>query len=438
MGDNIFNTDLPKNWEITDLGTVCDRGGGSIQTGPFGSQLHASDYVSVGIPFVMPTNIGENRIVEDGIVRVREEDANRLFRHKLRVGDIVYSRRGDVTKRALIREREDGWMCGSGCMKIRFGEGVVDPTYASMFLGHPVIKDWIVRHAIGATMPNLNTSVMSAVPFLLPPLEEQKAIAKVLSSLDDKIELNRRMNVTLEAMARALFKAWFVDFEPVHANKENRPSTSASPEIAKLFPSDFENGIPEGWRFGKLGDVLDAKGGTTPSTKNSTFWDGENFWATPKDLSNLRFPVLLNTDRKITDEGVQQISSGVLPKGTLLLSSRAPIGYLAISQTPVSINQGFIAIQGKELSNLYMLFWLKENMESVKSRANGSTFQEISKSSFRAVEIAVPINPIRDRFDAFAKSIFEKIVANEIESENLAEIRNSLLPRLISGRIRAV
>lgn len=270
----------------------------------------------------------------------------------------------------------------------------------------------------------------------IPPLKEQKAIAKILSAFDDKIELNRRMNATLEAMARALFKAWFVDFEPVHANRENRPSTSASPEIAKLFPSDFENGIPEGWHIRKLGDVLEAKGGTTPSTKNPSFWDGEHYWATPKDLSNLQHPVLLTTERRITDEGVRQVSSGVLPKGTLLLSSRAPIGYLAISHVPVSINQGFIAIQGKDVSNLYMLFWLKENMESVKSRANGSTFQEISKSSFRELQIAIPTSSIRGKFDSLVKPIFGRIVGNEIEHRNLAEIRDSLLPRLISGKIK--
>ena len=289
----------------------------------------------------------------------------------------------------------------------------------------------------GSAQPQIVIGSLQSFNIKFPDsIEEQKAIAKILSSLDDKIELNRRMNATLEAMARALFKAWFVDFEPVHANKENRPSTSASPEIAKLFPSDFENNIPKGWRTGKLGDVLEAKGGTTPNTKKPEFWNGENYWATPKDLSDLRFPVLLTTDRKITNEGVNQISSGVLPKGTLLLSSRAPIGYLAISQVPISINQGFIAIQGKEVSNLFMLYWLTVNMESVKSRANGSTFQEISKSNFREVEITVPSKSVQEKFDGFAKPIFAKIVANEIQSQNLADIRDSILPRLISGRIR--
>jgi type I restriction enzyme, S subunit len=229
MAGDLINGEIPDHWEFTTLGEICQRGGGNIQTGPFGSQLHASDYVPVGVPSIMPTNIGENRIVEDGIVRITEEDANRLGQHRLRAGDIIYSRRGDVEKRALIREREEGWFCGTGCLKVLLGSGVVDPLFASLFLGHPAIREWIVRHAVGATMPNLNTAIMSAVPFALPPLAEQKAIAAVLGALDDKIELNRRMNATLEAMARALFESWFVDFDPVRAKLDGRPPRRPRP-----------------------------------------------------------------------------------------------------------------------------------------------------------------------------------------------------------------
>ena len=233
MAGDLINGEVPDHWEFTTLGDVCKRGGGNIQTGPFRSQLHASDYVPVGVPSIMPTDIGENRIVEDGIVRITEGDANRLGQHRLRAGDIVYSRRGDVEKRALIREREEGWLCGTGCLKVRLGSGVVDPLFASLFLGHPAIREWIVRHAVGATMPNLNTSIMSAIPFAFPPLAEQKTITAVLGALDDKIELNRRMNATLEAMARALFQSWFVDFLPVRANMD-RSTQTGDPVRAKL------------------------------------------------------------------------------------------------------------------------------------------------------------------------------------------------------------
>ncbi|MEZ5305529.1 MAG: restriction endonuclease subunit S [Pyrinomonadaceae bacterium] len=427
-------SDMQHSWEEIPLSELFDFGSGlSKPKADFGSGFGFLSFKDVFYNYFVPDQLGQ-------LVNSTEREQKTC---SVRRGDVFLTRTSETQEDlgmscVALKDYDRATFNGfTKRLRPKRSDQIV-PEYAGYFFRSNKFRQDVTAMSSLSTRASLNNEMLGRLKMLLPPIETQKAIGRVLKSFDDKIEVNRHMNATLEAIARALFKAWFVDFEPVHANRENRPSTSASPEIAKLFPSDFENGIPKGWRVGKLGDVLEAKGGTTPSTKNSTFWDGENFWATPKDLSNLRFPVLLKTERKITDEGVRQISSGVLPQGTLLLSSRAPIGYLAISQVPVSINQGFIAIQGKDVSNLYMLFWLKENMESVKSRANGSTFQEISKSSFREVEIAVPMNSVRERFETFAIPIFEKIVTNEIESENLAEIRNSLLPRLISGRIRTV
>jgi type I restriction enzyme S subunit len=202
-------------WEETTLGKICEDSGGNIQTGPFGSQLHASAYVPVGVPSIMPQNIGDNRVMINGIARITDADARRLSRYLVKSGDIVHSRRGDVERRALIRETEDGWLCGTGCLRVRFGDKrPISSTFISYYLDAPNIRMWIVQHAVGATMPNLNTAILSDVPVRLPPYHEQKTIADVLSALDDKIELNRHMNQTLETTAQALFKSWFVDFDP--------------------------------------------------------------------------------------------------------------------------------------------------------------------------------------------------------------------------------
>jgi len=193
MANELFDS-LPSHWESVTLGEACAQGGGNVQTGPFGSQLHASDYVPVGIPFVMPQNIGDNRILPDGVARITPLDVERLSRYILRKGDIIYSRRGDVERRALVRNEEDGWMCGSGCLRVRFGHGNVDSSYASYYLGHPNVRNWIVRHAVGATMPNLNTSILSNLPFAIPPLHEQKAIAHQITL--EQIQDNSSMNQT--------------------------------------------------------------------------------------------------------------------------------------------------------------------------------------------------------------------------------------------------
>lgn len=451
---------LPTEWEYTTLGAVCQRSGGNIQTGPFGSQLHASDYVPTGIPSIMPQNIGDNRIIEDNIARITLHDAKRLSRYIVRKNDIVYSRRGDVERRALIREHEEGWLCGTGCLRVRIGEKSVDATYVSYYLGHPNVREWIVRHAHGATMPNLNTSILAACPFVRPPLPEQRAIAHILGTLDDKIELNRRTNETLEGMARALFRSWFVDFDPVVENalragnpiperfaaradylRQKIQSGKPPIPVADLFPDSFQDSelgeIPKGWEVGPIGDLADVVGGSTPSTKEPTYWEGGiHHWATPKDLSALAFPVLLNTERRITAEGLAQISSGLLPPGTVLLSSRAPIGYLAIAEMPVAINQGFIAMKPKDVSNLFLLLWARAAHEDILSRANGSTFLEISKSNFRPIRLVAPPDFAMEGFERQARSLYRRIVESERESRTLAALRDVLLPKLISGELR--
>jgi type I restriction enzyme S subunit len=439
---DLINGEVPVGWEFSTLGAVCERGGGSIQTGPFGSQLHAADYVPVGIPSVMPVNIGDNRIIEDGIMRITVADAERLSRHRLRFGDIVYSRRGDVERRALVRAGQEGWLCGTGCLKVRLGHGVVDPLFASLYLGHPAVRQWIVRHAVGATMPNLNTEIMSAIPFALPPLPEQKRIAHILGTLDDKIELNRRMNATLEAMSRAIFKSWFVDFDPVRQKAAGKQPVGMDAKTAALFPDSFEESeigeVPKGWRVQPISELAEIAGGSTPSTKESQFWEGGvHRWATPKDLSNLSVPVLLDTERRLTVGGVAQITSGLLPIGTVLLSSRAPIGYLAIAEAPVAINQGFIAMKPADgVSNIFLLRWIAASHDEIVSRANGSTFLEISKSNFRPIPAVRPTQDVMNSFHERAFPLFRRVVACERESRTLATLRDTLLPKLLSGEIR--
>ncbi len=302
----------------------------------------------------------------------------------------------------------------------------------------------------------------------VPPLPEQRVIAHVLGTLDDKIELNRRMNETLEAMARAIFKDWFVDFGPVRAKAALRQAKRTSPppkvsdgtgkadwpaeraraylnnmnpEIAALFPDrlvDSELGeIPEGWEVSTIGQEVYVVGGSTPSTKERSYWDGSIRWATPKDLSRLASPVLMETARRITEQGLGKISSGLLSRGTVLLSSRAPIGYVAIADVPVAINQGFIAMKcRRRLAAVYVWLWTETNMDGIREHANGSTFQEINKRNFRQLPAIVPHESVRRAHNQLGQSLYDRIVKNERESHFLGAIRDALLPNLVSGELR--
>ena len=249
------------------------------------------------------------------------------------------------------------------------------------------------------------------------------------------------MNETLEAMARALFKSWFVDFDPVRAKAEGATTGLPKP-LADLFPDSFEDSglgeIPTGWTIGTIGDLATVVGGSTPNTANAAFWEtGRHFWATPKDLSLLATPILLSTERQISDAGLAQVSSGLLPAGTVLLSSRAPIGYLAINEVLVAINQGFVAMLPKEsVSNLFLLMWASAFHDEIVSRANGSTFLEISKANFRPIPIARPPVNLMSAFDRITRPMYQRLVVNEREIRAVTACRDALLPKLISGELR--
>jgi len=266
-------------------------------------------------------------------------------------------------------------------------------------------RDKIVGQETGTVYGSISRDDIFRLELPFAPDLEQQKIAEVLGALDDEIELNRKMNKTLESLGQAIFNDYFGHFE----------------QSEKSYKTT-------------VGDFAEIIGGTTPKTNTPEYWDGEFDWATPRDMSSLQSPVLLKTERRITAEGLKAIGSGQLPKGTLLLSSRAPIGYLAFANMPVAINQGFIAI--KSPSNYYLYFWLKQNMDKVIGSANGSTFLEISKSNFRRIELYIPDNDSLNKFDQIASQLINKIILNEKEIESLSKIRNSLLPRLMSGKLR--
>jgi len=263
-------------------------------------------------------------------------------------------------------------------------------------------RAWIIGSASGSTVKHTSPSRIESFSFKLPPLEEQHDIAQDVDvAVIDEVQMLE--DVPPEEMQESEL-GW----------------------------------IPKGWRVEEIGKLVQCVGGATPSTKDDAFWShGVHHWATPKDLSKLQSPVLTTTERRITDAGIARISSGLLPAGTLLMSSRAPIGYLAIATMPIAINQGFIAmLPGGVLSPTWLLFWAKANMDVIKQKANGSTFMEISKTAFRPIKVAKPPPDILARFDEVAGPILECIMHNERHITTLAQLRGTLLPKLLSGAIR--
>ena len=428
-------------WRASTIGEIAAPVRNALVGGPFGSNLVSRDYVDAGVPVIRGQNMG-GRWVAGEFAYVTEAKAKSLEANIARPGDIVFTQRGTLGQVSVVPTASfDRYLVSQSQMKLTVNQDLADPLFIYYFFSTQEQRDYIRQNAIQTGVPHTNLGMLRGTPVPLPPLPEQRAIAHILGTLDDKIELNRRMNETLEAMARALFKSWFVDFDPVRAKAEGR-DTGLPKHIADLFPDSFEDSelgeIPRGWEIEPVGDLANVVGGTTPSTKELSYWEGgTHAWATPKDLSGLSVPILLDTERRITDTGLSQIGSGLLPRGTVLLSSRAPIGYLAVAELPVAINQGFIAmVASGRASNLFLLLWASVAHEDIVSRANGSTFLEISKANFRPIPVVTPTASVMKSFDRLARPLYERLVECERQSRLLAVLRDSLLPKLISGELR--
>ncbi len=395
-----------------------------------------------GYPYVAIPQLRGGRIDVSEARRIKPEHfAEWTRKARPATHDVVLSRRCNPGETAHVPPGLD-FALGQNLVILRADGTKVDPSFLRWLVRGPEWWDEVAKFLnVGAVFDSLRCADVPRFTLSIPPLRDQRTIAHILGTLDDKIELNRRMNETLEAMARALFQSWFVDFDPVRAKAEGRDPGLPKP-LADLFPSrlvDSELGeIPEGWAVRTVGDLVEVVGGSTPRTGEAIYWEGgTHCWATPKDLSALDVPVLLHTERRITDAGLGQISSGLLPVGTVLLSSRAPIGYLAIAEVPVAVNQGFIAMKSRlGVPSTFLLHWARSAKEAILSRANGSTFLEISKSNFRPIPLSAPASPVLDAFATLADPLHRRIVANARESATLAALRDTLLPKLISGEVR--
>jgi len=412
-------SDLPKGWSEANLGELAVISSSK--------RIFHSDYVTSGIPFyrskeVIEKQKGNNISTELYITKEKYFDIKDKFGSPEK-DDLLLTSVGTLGVPYLVKENEVFYFKDGNLTWFRKYKNL-EPLFLYYFFLSSVGKERLNEITIGSTQSALTIAGLKTIQINLPPLTEQKTIAKILSSFDEKIELLREENKTLETIAQTFFKEWFVNF--------NYPGATG-----EMVDSELGE-IPKGWRSGKLVDVTSIKGGTTPSTKNSNYWGGGVHWTSPKDLSNSKSVFLLDTEKKLTEEGLKKVSSGLLPKGTLLLSSRAPIGYLAVSNVDISINQGYIALLNDAyFSNYFMYIWLKTHMKMVTNAANGSTFLEISKTSFKSIECIIPDKNTLIKFENIITPIFDRLLLNVKQIKILSNTRDTLLPKLMSGEVRA-
>lgn len=273
----------------------------------------------------------------------------------------------------------------------------------------------------GTSTKFLTVTILNSFSVKLPSISNQRRIASILSSLDRKIELNNKINADLEEMAQAIFKNWFVDFEPFKDGK---------------FVDSELGMIPEGWKVGRLDEIADVVGGSTPSKAKPEYYTQKGIaWLTPKDLSNHPAVYTSRGEIDITEEGYNSTSTKLMPKGTILFTSRAPIGYISIAQNDICTNQGFKSLVPKKAGTCFLYCFLKYVTPEIENKSTGSTFKEASGSLMKSLQVIMPEQKVFEDFETIVSPLFARIESLEKENSRLSLLRDTLLPRLMSGEL---
>lgn len=417
-------------WRETTLGEVCDEVGGIIQTGPFGSQLHESDYSPDGIPVVMPKDIIEGRIATDSVARVSPEHVERLSRHKLRSGDIVYGRRGDIGRQALIRPEQEGWMCGTGCLRLGFGEAVLNPLFLHYYLRQDDVVSWITNQAVGATMPNLNTGILRTVPVRFPLLPVQRRIAGILSAYDELMENSQRRIRLLETMARALYREWFVHFR--------FPGHEKHPRVASPLGD-----IPQGWEVASIDDVCAR---VTDGSHHSPKSVEEGLpMASSKDMHD--WGLNLDTARLISPKDFADlVRNDCKPKKNDVLITKDGANYLkyifvARAEQEVVLLSSVAMLRPNARINPHLLAAIlkePENKGRLRNYVTGAAIPRVVLKDFKRFELLLPSKEVQTAWAKIAEPMTEQIWRLIDQIQNLRRTRDLLLPRLLSGQVNLV
>jgi type I restriction enzyme S subunit len=409
-----------------------DRGSNYPKLSDFSSSGHCL-FLNAGNVTINGFNLSDCSFVDQG-----KDDA--LRKGKLQRDDIVLTTRGTVGNVALYDESipYEHIRLNSGMVILRADKEALLPRFLYLFLRSRNFKDQVASLTTGSAQPQLPIRDMRRVELSLPPLDEQRAIAHILGTLDDKIELNRKMNQTLEAMARAIFKSWFVDFDPVRAKSEGR-NTGLPPDLTALFPDSFEDSelgeIPKGWTSRPFSEIVRIISGGTPKTAVAEYWDGNIPWFSVVDAPDDGDVYAVNTDKMITQSGLDNSAAQLLPEGTTIITARGTVGKVALVGSPMAMNQSCYGLLGIESGPAFTYFATRTLVSILKRHGHGSIFNTITRDTLAGVNFVSPPKRILEAFEPVVAPMMQRIKSNLIESRTLIALRDMLLPKLLSGEI---
>lgn len=372
-----------------------------------------------GVLFVKIKDIQDNRLTFDNALFVPQEYYNRLPKNrKAEYGDTLYTVVGSYGIPAFVNHNIP--FCFERNIALLHPNNRVIPKYLYYAVKNPIFYGNANNIANGSAQKLIPLSKLAGMEISVPPIERQETIVNILSAYDDLIENNQKQIKLLEEAAQRLYKEWFVDLR--------FPGHETTPIV---------DGVSEGWRETCMDDICDSIGGGTPSTKSEEYYrDGQIKWVTPTDITRKSGLILLDTEKKITEEGLHNSSSKMVPPYTILMTSRASVGFFGLCEYEVCTNQGFIScIPHEESIRFYLLYNLMNRVDEIRAKASGSTFLEISKKSFRGLKIIVPEAHILTQFNNIVRPMIRQMEILTKTIAKLREARDRLLPRLMSGEI---
>lgn len=419
----------PSGWEVMRLANVAEK----IQTGPFGSQLHAGEYSSGGVPVINPANIRDGKLIADPECAVDQEKSCHLAKHRLSEGDIVFARRGEMGRCGLVTRLEAGWLCGTGSLLVRSDKSKCSPEFLNQLLSTRGVREWLSLESVGSTMENLNTGILGRIPMPLPPAAEQRAIAAFLdqetAKIDALVAKKERLIELLQEKRTAL-----ISHAVTRGLNPNAPlRDSGIPWIGR---------IPQHWEVKRMKWSAKLESGHTPDKKIEAYWTNSDIpWVSLADTGKLRADeYIAETEYRTNRLGLAHSSARLLPQGTVVFSRDASIGLCAITTRPMAVSQHFIGwVCGTGITPEFLLFVIRSMTAELDNLTMGATVKTIGMTDVKRLTSPVPPTEEQTAIVAHIRTSVAKLDALiakvRTAIDRLQEYRTALISAAVTGQI---